>query len=227
MIRHFYIAAALSSLSCAAHGFTGVYLGLDTGLSIFTGDHTYTDVDGKDKEKFTKLGAILGGHIGVLKEIGKTRTVVGLEAYLNTSTAKIKDDLKTSASKIKVGTYEATKDMSAGIAFVGGKLINPKIMIYVKAAFERSNFKIKYKNSQMSPTSKTRKKSMNAFVPGIGLHYKAHEKMLSKTDKLFFGFEYNYAGFYSDINTNLNPQPIRYEFKQAEHRLIAKVTYMI
>ncbi len=227
MIRHLLTATTIGFFSCTAQGFSGFYGGADLGVSIFKGDHTYTDAFGKDKEDFTKIGALLGAHLGYMKEIGASRIVLGLEGYLNTSTARAKDDLKSSPAKTKVGTFEAKRKMSAGLSLIGGKLVNPKVMIYGKLSFERGSFEIDYKNNLMSPTSKTRKKTMFALVPGAGIHYKAAERVFSKNDKILVGFEYNYAGFYKDIDTRLNSSTIRYDFEHVEHRIFAKISYMI
>lgn len=227
MIRHLLLTIATGFLSCSAHGFSGIYAGLDAGLSIFTGDHTYTDAFGKDKQSFTKPAFLGGGHVGAMKEIGTSRTVLGIEGYINGTTTFVKENLRSSPAKTKVGTFEAQRVMGLGLAVIGGKLINPKVMIYAKAGFERGKFEIKYKNSLMSPTTKKVRKTLSAFVPGVGISFKAVERMLTKTDKVFVGFEYNYAGFYSDINTHLNSQSIRYKLKQSEHRIFAKLSYMI
>ncbi|HXF90696.1 MAG TPA: hypothetical protein VNJ29_02065 [Candidatus Nitrosotenuis sp.] len=226
MIRHFLQASIIGFFSCVAHGYTGPFLGLDIGAGIFNGDHTYRDITGKDKTSFTKAGFLYGGYLGYMKEIGKSRVVLAIEGYFHTNTANIKENLKSGPANTKVGTYNASRDHSLGIAFIGGKLINPKVLVYLKLAIERGKFKIKYKNSLATDTSFTRKKTDTTFIPALGLLHKTHERIFRAHDKIFTGFEYQFSNFYKDIHTTKSIDNMSHDFSHTEHRVIAKITYM-
>jgi hypothetical protein len=227
MYRQLLLATIAGFISCSAHAFSGFYAGGELGVAYTSGDNTYRDPFDKDEETFSALGFLWGGHVGYVHEIGQSRTVIGVELYLNSHAANVKEDLKGGNPKAKVGTFEAERIRSIGAGLIIGKLLNPKVLGYVKIALERANFEVTYKNRNVAKSTEVFKKNLNGLVPFVGIKYSLKESIFRKGDRFLIGAEYGYAGFFGKIKNDASTANHSYTYDQTEHRIFFKFSYMM
>jgi opacity protein-like surface antigen len=123
----------------------------------------------------------------------------------------------------RIGSVNIKHNMAYGVAFILGKLINPKIMVYGKIAYEFGGIKYDYKELSFSNTPNFSKTSnYRKFVPGVGFRY-------AMADKFHIGFEYGLAPIgkkqVKNDNNSTDGANRRTEAKILDNRFLITLTY--
>lgn len=218
------IATVFTCLAMAtgAQAFGGVYAGADVGLGYDSSEHSYADLTGKGKKNETAFGAVYGGHIGYLYEIGTSKTIVGAEIYGNLSSMNPSYQFGADGLAVQ-GDVKIQRTNAVGLGLVIGKMFNIKTMVYGKMAYERATFKHEYKFRTTSYipqyAGKTVRKNVSIMAPviGLGLAYKP-------TRMIIVGGEYQFAGMYPKKKV-FNEANIVTETAPVEHRLMLRVSF--
>ena len=218
------IATALmcGAMVTGAQGFGGFYAGADVGMGYDSSEHDYADLTGKGKKNQTSFGAVYGGHVGYLYEIGTSKTIVGAEVYGNLSS--MNPSYQYGADNLPIqGEVKIQRTNAVGLGLVIGKMFNIKTMIYGKTSYERATFKHEYKFRTTSYITqyagKTIRKNVSIMAPviGLGIAYKP-------TRMIIIGGEYQFAGMYPKKKI-FNETNIVTETSPVEHRLMLRVSF--
>lgn len=219
------LALLVGGVSAAtATGFNGFYLGAHVGGAMLQGTHTYTNGGSKPGAQKTKgISYLAGINAGYLKQMGASNMVVGGEAYFSMAGPKASLNLQIPDGPLE-GKANISHKSAMGGALIAGALLNPKVLMYVKLAYELDKFTFKYTAlTFQTPTSESYSKTTRAFVPGAGALYKVSESLL-------VGGEYGYAKIKKmQPRTDavaLNGAQRGYTYAPEEHRLTAKIVYV-
>ncbi len=210
------------ALASSAHSFGGAYVGADVGLGYKSSEHSYADLVGKGKKNETAFGAVYGGHIGYLYEIGTSKTIVGAEIYGNLSSMNPTFQFGADGQAVQ-GEVKIQRTNALGLGLVIGKMFNIKTMVYGKMSYERATYKHEYKFRTTSTINqyrgKTFRKNVSLMAPviGLGLAYKPSRMFI-------VGGEYQFAGLYPKKKI-LNEANIVTETSPVEHRLLLRVSF--
>ncbi len=218
------LALLIGGVSAATAGFNGFYVGGHFGAAMLQGTHTYTNGGSKPGEQKAKgIGYLAGINAGYLKQMGASNMVLGGEAYFSMVGAKSSLNLQIPDGPLE-GKANISHKSAMGGALIAGALLNPKVLMYAKMAYELDKFTFKYTGlTFQTPTSESYSKTTRAFVPGAGALYKMSESLL-------VGGEYGYAKIKkmqprADA-VALNGARRGYSFAPVEHRITAKVVYI-
>lgn len=213
---------ASSAMITGAQSFGGVYAGADVGMGYSSSEHNYADLVGKGKKVQTAFGAVYGGHVGYLYEIGASKTIVGAEIYGNLSSMNPSFQFGADGFAVQ-GDVKIQRTNAIGLGLVIGKMFNIKTMVYGKMSYERATFKHEYKfrttSSVLQYAGKTLRKNVSVMAPvmGLGLAYKP-------TRMIIVGGEYQFAGMYPKKKV-INQANIVTEIAPVEHRLMLRVSF--
>ena len=216
------VIVACAAMTTGAHAFGGLYVGADVGTGYDSSEHSYADLNGKGKKNETAFGAVYGGHIGYLYEVGASKTIVGAEVYGNLSSMNPSYQFGADGLAVQ-GDVKIQRTNAVGLGLVIGKMFNIKTMIYGKMAYERATFKHEYKFRTTSYLAgyagKTIRKNVSIMAPviGLGLAYKP-------TRMIIVGGEYQFAGMYPKKKV-INVANLVTETAPVEHRLMLRVSF--
>ena len=191
--------------------FGGVYVGVHGGGALLKGTHTYSKNSNQGVQKLNSFSYLGGAHAGYLSEMGETKAVVGVEAYYTITGLKPKKDLQVDGG-ILDGKVVVRHKSSMGAAVLTGVAVNPKVVMYIRAGFEKASFQMQ------SPNSQAYSKSTTAIVPGAGILYKMSERIT-------IAGEYQHP-LYNKIapRTDTVAPLIGYIVNPVEHRVTLKVS---
>lgn len=212
-------AFVLTSTTAFSHAYGGFYAGVGVGAAIARSEHKFTNVASQQgKTTYTKFGGLYEVHAGYMQEIGSSRTMVGGELYAVGSTPKETENVGVHGGNV-VGTVSIDRAPAYGVAAILGKLVNPKVMVYGKIAYEMAKYKLVYKgNTHLPALSQTAKSTYNGVVTGFGIGYKV-------TSNIMVGGEYNYAGLYGNEKV-VNKNGFTCELNPGEHRFSIRASYL-
>lgn len=215
-IHQIISALVLTTTAAMASNYGGIFVGGGLGVGVMRNETKYTDTAfGEGKTTTTKVGGYYQLHAGYLHELGTSKTMLGGDVYMNSSSAKIINNIGVNGRAI-VGTLEQKRSSGYGLAFIAGKLVNPKVMLYGRLGYEVSHYDMKV--TLINQASQSSKKSYTGIVPGVGMNYKV-------TPNVLVGLGYDYAGLFSNKviysagTTSLHVTP-------AEHRVMMKVSFV-
>lgn len=211
-------ALTLTSTAAFSHAYGGFYVGAGLGAGVARSEHKFTDATGQGKVSYTKVGGLYEFFTGYMQEVGSSRTMVGGEAYMTASTAKEKENLGTNGQPV-VGTVTIKREPAYGVAAILGKLVNPKVMVYAKIAYEMAKYKLDYRfTGANAALSGVKKPSYNGVVPGAGVNYKINANLI-------VGAEYSFAGTYGKKKV-IDANGVVCEFNPGEHRFAVRAAYI-
>jgi len=210
-------ALILTTTAAMSNNYGGVFVGGGLGIGGMRAESKYADaLQGNGKTTLNKFGAAYQIHAGYLTEIGSSKTMVGGEIYLNGSSAKKEGNVGINGGNV-AGTVNLKRSLGYGLALIVGKLVNPKVMIYARAAYEASRYNIDLKLD--GAQSQSIKKTYTGFVPGVGFDYKV-------TPNIVVGLGYDYAGLFGNKDVYQNGN-VKVQVNPAEHRIMAKVSFVL
>ncbi len=198
--------------------FGGAYVGVHGGGVLLKGTHTYSNSSNQGVQKLNAFSYLGGAHAGYLSEMGGSKAVVGIEAYYTITGLKPKKDLIVDGGTLD-GQVTVRHKSSMGAAVLTGVAVNPKVVMYIRAGFERASFQMQYSQLKFqSPNSQTYSKSTTAIVPGAGILYKMSERIT-------IAGEYQHP-LYNKIapRTDTVAPLIGYIVNPVEHRVTLKVS---
>lgn len=208
---------ALTTTAALSNNYGGVFVGGGLGAAIMRAEGKYVDAtQGEGKTTFNKFGAAYQIHAGYLTEIGNSKTMVGGELFLNGSSAKKDGKLGVDGQAV-VGTMNLKRSFGYGLALIVGKLVNPKVMVFARAAYEMDRYTIDLKPNVGQ--SQSVKKTYAGFVPGVGVDYKVSPNVI-------VGLGYDYAGLFGN-KTVAEQGNVKVQVNPTEHRLMAKVSFVM
>lgn len=204
-------------LGGVAYGFSGPYIGIEVGASWLHMAHKLNTTGDGLKRTGTKLSPSYGLQAGYMYEIGASKTFIIGEIYCQTGSPHIKVKLQT-PNHASAGTAKISKKFSYAPAISIGKLINPKLLPYIKLSYQLEKHQVKYTftDPALRQFSKNVSKSSNTFVPGIGFKYLASEH-------LTVGLEYKYA--LARKRKMLSNSSLKTELTSQEHHLALQCAY--
>jgi opacity protein-like surface antigen len=218
------LALLIGGASAANAGFGGFYVGGQLGLALMQGTHTYTNGGTTPGTQKAKAFGYLGGlNAGYLRQPGDSNVILGGELYFLLAGPKASKDLQIPGGPIE-GKANLSHKYAMGGALILGTLMNPKVMVYGKLAYEFDKFDLKYTGlTFQAPNSQDFKKTTTGFVPGAGLLYKVNTSLL-------VGGEYGYAMMKKmqprKDSVAINGVQRGFMFTPSEHRITAKVIYL-
>jgi hypothetical protein len=198
--------------------FGGVYVGVHGGGVLLKGTHTYSNSSNQGVQKLNSFSYLGGAHAGYLSEMGGTKAVVGIEAYYTMTGLKPKKDLQVDGGVLE-GKVVVRHKSSMGAAVLTGVAVNPKVVMYIRAGFEKASFQMQYSQlTFQTPNSQAYNKSTTAIVPGAGILYKMSERIT-------IAGEYQHP-LYNKIapRTDTVAPLIGYIVNPVEHRITLKVS---
>ena len=207
---------ALTSTTACANPYGGLFAGVGLGGAMQQNQTKYIDATtGNGKTTFSKAGAYYQIHAGYLHEVGTSKTLVGFDVYLNSSSAKKQGNVGVNGQPV-AGILEQKRGAGYGIALIAGKLVNPKVMLYARLGYETAKYKMKLTPTGQAPQEST--VSYNGMVPGVGVNYKLASNILA-------GVGYDYAGMFSNKDVYKKGN-ISVQVKPVEHRVMVKVSFV-
>jgi hypothetical protein len=214
-----------ASLSAASANFTGFYAGGSIGAAMLQGTHQYSNGTSAPagKQKVSGLGYLAGGNLGYIRQMGDSKLVLGGEAFATMAGPNAKKDLQIPDGSIE-GKVNISQKMFFGAAIIVGAVMNPKVMMYTKLAYEMDKFELKYTNLTYGtvPAEKFTK-SVRGIVPSLG-------GLCKVSNSLLVGAEYSYALIGKleprKDSTVINGAKRGYSYTPTEHRVVAKVVYL-
>lgn len=210
-------AFILTTTAAVSNNYGGVFVGGGLGMGGMRSESKYTDiVQGNGKTNLNKFGAAYQLHTGYLTEIGSSKTMVGGEIYLNGSSAKKEGDIGIDGGAV-VGSMSLKRSLGYGVALIAGKLVNPKVMVYARIAYEMSRYNIDLKLA--GAQSQSIKKTYSGVVPGAGIDYKVAPNVI-------VGLGYDYAGLFGNKAVYEQGNQ-KIEVNPSEHRIMAKVSFVM
>lgn len=209
-------ALIFTTTTVMAGNYGGFFIGGGLGAAALRNEAKYTDTtQGKGKLTANKLGAYYQVHAGYLHEVGTSKTMIGGDIFLNSSSAKKIYNIGVN-NQPAVGTLEQKRSTGYGIAAIAGKLVNPKVMVYGRLGYEMSRYEMKLALVGQAPQSST--KSYSGVVPGVGMNYKV-------TPNVLVGLGYDYAGFFAE-KVIYSAGTVNLRVKPVEHRVMLKVSFV-
>lgn len=209
-------ALILTTTAAVSNNYGGIFVGGGLGAAIMRAEGKYEDAtSGNGKTTFNKFGAAYQIHAGYLTEIGSSKTMVGGDIYLNGSSAKKEGNVGVDG-QIVAGSMNVKRSLGYGIALIIGKLVNPKVMIYGRAAYEMNRYNL---DLNLGAQSQSVKKTYGGFVPGVGVDYKL-------TPNVIVGLGYDYAGLFGN-KTVYEQGNVKIQVNPTEHRIMAKVAFVL
>lgn len=214
-----------ASINTASAEFTGLYAGGNVGVAMLQGTHQYNNGTSSPagKQKVNALGYLAGANFGYLKQMGNSKLVVGGEVFGDLAGPSAKKDLQIPDGSIE-GKVNIRHKMILGAGLILGGVMNPKVLVYTKVAYEMDKFELKYTNLTYGtvPTEKFTK-SVRGIVPSAGVLYKV-------TNSLLVGGEYSYA-LMAKLEprkdaTVINGAQRGYNYTPTEQRLTVKFAYL-
>ncbi len=206
----------------------GIYLGVQAGGDMLTGDHVYDNPASNSSTNqgistMRAIGGVYGGHLGYFYSPVGGRVFFFGEALGLTGSAKQQKDLAIIGST-KEGTFSVSRKMTLGAAGGGGIFVNPMVGFYVKLGYEQTKFDFSYTQlTYGTNTSESFSKKSTGVNFGGGLLYKM-------TNSIFINGEYTYAtGKKMRVRSSddaINGARRGYSFTPSEHRLMLKLSYM-
>ena len=214
-----------ASIGCASASFTGFYAGGSLGAAMLQGTHQYTNGTSAPagKQKVNALGYLVAANLGYIRQMGDSKLVLGGEAFGGMVSPSAKKDLQMPNGSIE-GTVNIRHKMFMGAAVIVGAVMNPKVMVYGKLAYEMNKFELQYKSlTYGTVTSEKFTKSVRGIVPSLGALYKV-------SNSLLVGGEYSYSLIGKldprKDKTVINGAQRGYSYSPVEHRIVAKVAYL-
>lgn len=203
--------------------FGGFRVGLDLGLQMLQGRHTYTGSGSPLSDQHTRISAFsyaIGAHGGYLFELTSEKLVLGLEAYFLMLGAKPSKSLQL-VGRANVGQVNIQHKSSMGITGTVGMMLNPKVMVYLNLGVEMAKFELNYSNRAITPPTQKVSHNFTGFTPGLGFDYKVAPHFL-------VGALVSFPFWKPFKSTTIPPLPDRsYKFKPVERRLLLRFTYLL
>ncbi|MBY0280768.1 MAG: hypothetical protein K2W94_01265 [Alphaproteobacteria bacterium] len=214
-----------ASITVASANFTGFYAGGTIGAAMLQGTHQYSNgtTTPAGKQKVNALGYLAGGNVGYLRQMGDSKLVLGGEAFATLAGPNAKKDLQMPDGPIE-GKANIRHKMFMGAAVIIGAVMNPKVMMYTKLAYEMDKFELQYTGLTFGTVANEKfTKSVRGIVPSVGALCKI-------TNSFLIGAEYSYALIEklaprSDA-TVINGAQRGFTYSPTEHRLAAKIVYL-
>ncbi|NBT84987.1 MAG: hypothetical protein EBT45_00555 [Alphaproteobacteria bacterium] len=225
--RFWLVMASLmgASITAASANFTGFYAGGTVGAAMLQGTHEYSNGTSSPagKQKVNAIGYLAGGNLGYIKQMGDSKLVLGGEAYAAMAGPNAKKDLQIPNGPIE-GKANISHKMILGAGIIIGAVMNPKVMMYTKLAYEMNKFELKYTNLTYGTVpSEKFTKSIRGIVPSLGALCKV-------SNSLLVGAEYSYALMGKleprKDTTVINGAQRGYSYTPTEHRVVAKIVYL-
>lgn len=211
------------SMANASLYFSGIYGSLGLGAILTKGKHKYFDPNGATSQSdLGNLGGITSFHAGYITEKGESTVMLGGELYALKAFNNIRKGMNL-PDGTRIGSVNIKHNMAYGAAFILGKLINPKIMVYGKIAYEFGGIKYDYKELSFSDAPNwSRTDNYRKFIPGAGFRY-------AMADKFHVGFEYSLAPIgkkqIKNDNNSTDGANRRTEAKILDNRFLITLTY--
>ena len=205
--------------------FSGLYASVGAGGILTKGKHKLINPNaGPSESKLSNFGGGASFHIGYVTEKGASTVMLGGEIYAMKFFNNIRKSIALPSGDFQ-GNVRIQHNLGYGAALILGKLINPKIMVYGKLAFEMSSIMYKY-NELRFGTSSTwdTKKSYRKFIPGAGFRY-------AMSDHFHIGAEYSVAPL-GKVLVRSDSYPIngaarKIESKIIDNRFLVTFTYQL
>ena len=205
--------------------FSGFYTTLGLGGTWVKGKHKFTDPNGDvGQAKLNTINMAGSLHLGYITEINVSTVMVGGEIYYMIPTYNHKFKLIPDGGSSE-GDARIHRKSTYGAAFIAGVLLNPKIIVYGKLAFDIAPTEFKYSNLTFGNKSNINyKHSYKKFVPGVGFRY-------AIGDRFHIGAEYDIAvlGRHA-VRSVDNPQynaSVGIDTKLIEQRFMITLTYQL
>lgn len=206
----------------------GMYAGANMGLNWDSVNAIYEDNFGDNQQKTKKYGMNGGAFGGYLMEIGATRTLIGAETNIITSTVAFSKPF--GAGPNTYGIQKTQRRQSVAISTVFGKLFNMRTFLFGKVGGEYIyyNVNLQYNDQVTTPAffqGKTRSFTTRfwGLLLGIGLDYLVLAGFA-------IGVEYNYTAAMKkkriDVDTSA-PVPPNYYLKPKEQKIMFRFSYRV
>ncbi|CAO5680578.1 MAG: hypothetical protein NEHIOOID_00284 [Holosporales bacterium] len=190
--------------------FTGVYVGGQLGGTLLGGDIEFTNTANKGKVSARKFGMLGGICAGYMKFSDNKAWFAG-EVYFNTKTGKDTKVMKDPAANLSLGSVQLQNKSIFGGAVLIGAAVNPKLIVYAKAAYEMASYSFDF-NGLTTPTATySTKKNISNVVPTAGALYKL-------SDSLLVGLEGGYVISTKTISLTFN-EGYNVTYKPTEYRV--------
>lgn len=214
-----------AGITNASADFTGLYVGGNVGVAMLQGTHQYSNGTSAPagKQKVNALGYLAGANFGYIKQMGDSKLVMGGEIFGDMAGPSAKKDLQIPDGSIE-GKVNFKHKMILGGGIILGGVMNPKVLVYTKLAYEMNKFELKYTNLTYGTVPMEKyTKSIRGIVPSAGVLYKL-------TNSLLVGGEYSYALMAKleprKDKTVINGAQRGYSYTPTEHRLTVKFAYL-
>ena len=213
------------AVSEASLYFSGMYTTVGIGAVWEKGKHKFVDpVKGKNQANINSFAPAASFHLGYITEVKTSTVMVGGELYYFYPGFSKRINLIPDGS-VSQGNANIVRNGSYGLGFVTGKLINPKIIVYGKIAYDIAPTQFKYSDLTFgSVRNKTYKKSFKKFTVGAGFRY-------AMSDRLHIGAEYNVVPLGKFVirkdSQVIDGASRLKEVKLTEQRFLLTLTYQI
>lgn len=233
-MRPFRATALILALCCVAPSqgqsslyFSGLYASLGGGIVWTKGRHQLYDPNptrGVAKSNFSNFGFLGSAHVGYLSEWKHSTVLWGAEIYAIKSFNTMKKRMTLPGGDSQ-GQLKVMDNASFGPALIMGKLMNPRLLMYGKLAYEIGSISYKYRDLPGSTTSSLdRKIHHKKPTPGAGIRYAVSEH-------LHVGAEYSLLPVGKKTvqkeNETVNGSTHRIESKTLNNRILVNVTWRI
>lgn len=224
MIRKALFTAALGALSFitpAEATFSGFYGGGRVYGVLWRDTHKF-NAAGTEGNITLNIYSLkeYGVFAGYMMEVSDSKVMIGLEGYSDRGKTNSKVKSLGPVGGPIFGNVSFNHIRRIGIAAVVGKMISPKVMVYVKAARETGTYVAKYTLLAFPPSaSQSITTKFKGTIPGIGGNYLV-------TKNLMVGVEYSFVGFYNQSLIR-NDAFAAFTYKPVEHRLSFRVAFKI
>lgn len=189
--------------------FTGIYAGGMFGGTLLGGEVEFTNTANKGKVSARKFGMLGGACAGYMKFTDNKTWFAG-EVYFNTKTGKDTKQMQDAAAGVPLGSMTLQNKSIFGGAILVGAAVNPKIIVYAKAAYEMASYAFEFKDLTSQPTVYSTKKNVSNVVPTAGVLYRL-------SDSLLVGLEGGYVISTKTISLTFN-QSYSVTYKPTEYR---------
>lgn len=216
---------AAPAVSEASLYFSGMYTTLGIGGVWEKGKHKFVDpTRGKNQANINSFAPAASFHLGYITEIKTSTVMMGGELYYFYPGFSKRINLIPEGFPSQ-GNGRIERNGSYGLALITGKLINPKIVVYGKIAYDIAPTQFKYYNMTFGTrTNKTYKKSFKKFAVGAGFRY-------AMSDRFHIGAEYGVAPLGKFVirkdSQVIDGASRLKEVKLTEQRFLLTLTYQI
>lgn len=204
----------------------GMYAGVNAGLNWDYMNAIYEDNTGSNQQKTKKYGMNGGAFAGYLVEIGATRTLVGVETNILTTSVAFSKPF--GADTNIYGISKTQRKQSVSVTSVIGKLFNMRTFLFAKVGGESItyNINLQYNSQATTPAffrgvTKSQNPKFWGLLLGLGLDYLV-------ITGFAVGIEYNYTAAMKKKRLDVDvtaPNPPNYYLKPKEQKIMFRFSY--